>query len=374
MGEVKLKTIDIARMSAISSSAIEWLWKGRVALGKVTVIAGEPGLGKSLLTAFIAAAVTNYVPWPDGEKARSTGQVIFLSAEDDPSDTIKPRLIAAGADTDKCHILKCIKEQDDNDKEVVRFFNLAEDVDSLSAEIGKIGNVRAIIIDPVSAYLSDKDSNNNSAIRGLLLPLEDLARTLNVAIILVTHFNKSSDQSIIGRVIGSIGMVAAARAAYAVVKDETNSDLRYFLPIKNNIGNDYNGFAFHVETAHLLDEFLETSKVIWHPEAVNAKQIFSNTKEPTSGSNGAKTFLKELLAQGSLPCVKVFDEAEGAGYSRSSIQRAAKALGVTRAKMGMEGGWTWTLPKEANTSPQSDMREQMKRLGEDTEDDEDVPF
>lgn len=357
-----VSTIDLVCLNDINMQPIDWLWADRIALGKLTVLAGNPGLGKSQITAYMAATVTNQLKWPNSNESAPHGHVIFLSAEDDPADTIKPRLKAVGADMRLCHILKAVKETTDKE-DITRSFDLSKDIQNLGREVERLKNVKLIVIDPISAYLGDSDGNSNSAIRGLLTPLADLAMNYNLAIVLVTHLNKSKDQDIMGRVIGSIGLIAAARSGYAIIKDEQDPELRYFIPIKNNIGNDKDGFSFKIDSV-LLPEFIRTSKITWQPDSVDVQNLLYPEKEQNNSSgNGAKEFLEEILKYGSLSAPEVFSEGDKAGYSKSSLNRAAVKLNVKKRKGSMEKGWTWSLP----TSNSHLYKENMKQSSEDTE-------
>jgi putative DNA primase/helicase len=337
--------MEVICMSDIEIKPIDWLWPDRIACGKLTVIAGNPGLGKSQLTASLAAIVSTGRGWPDTLKPAPLGNIVFLSAEDDPADTIKPRLIAAGADVDRCHIIKAIRTKTKEGKDSIRTFDLTLDIERLGHAIARIGNVKLVIIDPFSAYLGETDSHNNAEVRGLLAPLSDMAAAHGVAILLVTHLNKSSSQDMIGRVIGSVGLIAAARAGYAVVKDEKTPETRYFVPIKNNVGNDTDGFAFQIEEV-MLEEGIQTSRIIWQEGMVNAHAVlYPSPEEKPTVTNAATAFLRELLEGKSMLASDIFAEGEAAGYSKSSIQRAKHKLGVTHRKLGMKGGFEWSLPK-----------------------------
>ncbi|MGO9947483.1 MAG: AAA family ATPase [Steroidobacteraceae bacterium] len=137
-------------MADVQPEKIEWLWPGRIAVGKQTLIGGEPGLGKSQITAALAAAVTTGGAWPCDEGRAPLGSVLILSAEDDASDTIRPRLDAAGADVSGVHLISAVRQSDGNGR---RTFNLQVDLALLEQAIKRIGNVRLVIIDPVSSYL-----------------------------------------------------------------------------------------------------------------------------------------------------------------------------------------------------------------------------
>ena len=335
--------VDLICMSDIESKPIEWLWKERIACGKLTVVAGNAGLGKSQITAYLAKVITTGSFFHNESELVNVGRVIFLSAEDDPADTIKPRLVAAGADVSLCHVLCAINIQNQDGKAGKRNFDLTQDIEQLGKICERFGDVRLIVIDPISAYLGNTDSNNNSDMRGLLMPLSDMAAKHEVALIVLTHLNKSTSQDAHSRVIGSVGLVAAARAAYMVQKDAEKPEIRYFVPIKNNIGNDHDGFAFSIEGVE-IGEGINTSKICWQDGLVDAQKILNpQTEEKPTATNGAADFLRELLTNKPMLVNDIFAEAEGMGYNKPAIQRAAKKIGVQRKKLGMDGGWQWSL-------------------------------
>ena len=334
--EVELLCVDDVEMVPIN-----WLWKDRIARGKITVIAGQPGLGKSQITAMLCAHITASIAFPDGAII-DAGDVIILSAEDDVSDTIKPRLIAAKADLKRCHFLDGIKIKI-NGEDAVRMFDLTQDIAPLENIIKLNGNVKLLIIDPVSAYQGQTDSHGNAEMRTLLSPYSKMAAKYNVSIVLVTHFNKSNSQEPLERVIGSIGLIAAARAGYAVIKDDKDESIRYLVPIKNNIGNDKDGFAFHIDGVTLQHD-IETSCICWHSEPIKAQKVLNPEaeKKPTQTS-AAAAFLQEILSDGPMLATDVFDNAAGAGYSKSTIQRAKSRIGAKTRKCGFDKGWVWYL-------------------------------
>jgi putative DNA primase/helicase len=337
------------RASEIQIKPINWLWKGRIARGKVSMIAGDPGLGKSQITISMASIVTNGGIWPVDKAKCDRGNVIFLSAEDDAADTIVPRLKAAKAVTDSVYIIDAVLDRTDSDgNKIPKHFNLATNLDRLDKMLSNLGNVALIIIDPITAYLGKTDSHKTSDVRALLAPLSKLAEKHNVAIVCISHLNKADSNDAITRVTGSLAFVAAARAAFLVTKDKDDANKRLFLPIKNNIGNDQTGLAFTLENS-IIDCNIETSRISWcsDPVSITANEALSQNDEPNEESalNEAKEFLCDLLVSGSVPAKKVRRSSEDAGHSWATTRRAKDKLDIKSKKSGDE--WMWGLPIKA---------------------------
>ncbi len=214
-----------SKASDIEPAPINWLWQDHFARGKYSMIVGDPGLGKSQFTAYIAAVVTQGDTWPDGTRCNQEGSVIILSAEDDPACTIVPRLIAARAKLDQVNIIEAVKAGfDSRGNQILKQFDLITDVAELDKMLTTMQNVAAVIIDPISAYLGNTNSHNNSDVRSALTPVSKLAEKHNVAIICVSHLNKTNGGNAISRVSGSIAFTATSRATFAVIKDKDDAN------------------------------------------------------------------------------------------------------------------------------------------------------
>jgi len=260
-------------LADVAPQPIRWLWPGRIALGKPTLIVGDPGLGKSFLTLWLAAQITTGREWPDDPlSVAPLGDAILLNAEDDAADTIRPRLDAAAADPSRVIALQGVRRIDPKGgPPALSLFTLHRDIPMLKAAIKKRPETKLVVIDPVSAFLGDVDSHNNSEVRALLAPLAQLAAEEGVALVIVSHLNKSGMGKAVYRTTGSLAFPAAARAVWAVTRDQEDDKRRLFLPIKNNIAEDQGGLAFRI-----IDGALE-----WEPDpvAIRADEAMAGTAE-----------------------------------------------------------------------------------------------
>jgi putative DNA primase/helicase len=242
---------------------VEWLWPDRIAIGKLTLIAGEAGLGKSQILSGIAASVTTGGLWPCGEGSAPPGSVVILSAEDGTADTVVPRLIAAGADLKRVQFVTAVRNQHGNG---CRAFSLQSDLELLDREIRRLGDVRLVGVDPISSYLGPRiDNHANAAVRSVLEPLGEMAERLRVAVVAITHPPKGTGTTAINRFIGSIAFVAAARAAYMVTRDPDDDTRRLFLPVKNNLAPLGKGLAFRLKERIVggPDSVTAASAIVW---------------------------------------------------------------------------------------------------------------
>jgi len=333
----------------VEAKPIRWLWPGRIACGKLSLIAGDPGLGKSQVTIAMAATVTRGGIWPvDGIHCQQ-GAVLFLSSEDDAADTIRPRLEAVGADLRQCFIIDAVRASDETGTILHRSFSLKHDLARLAETMASLGNVRLIIIDPITAYMGSVDSHKNTDVRSMLMPIAELAEDYAVAILGVSHLNKSNAQDALQRVTGSGAFVATARAGLVVVKDKANPARRLLLPIKNNLAKDVGGLAFSVQTAY-LENGIETSRVEWEEEPViitaDEAMRIDDGQDRSREREEAKRFLADLLAEGPVMAGEAERQYQESGISTATIRRAKKDLGVTSQKS--ETGWIWALPKVLN--------------------------
>jgi hypothetical protein len=341
-----LQTVCLAN---VEPQPINWLWPQKIARGKVTMISGDPGLGKSLLTVALASAVSTGARWPVTGGSAPRGSVIMLSDEDAVADTIRPRLDAAQADCSMVHALTMVCEIDDDGQIMERSFSLSKDIERLADVIERIGNCVLIQIDPISAYMGGTDSHKNSDVRGLLSPLSSLAERFNIAIVVVTHLNKGSGNAIY-RSVGSIAFTAAARSVIGVTKAHNDPNRRLVLPIKNNLGCDTSGMAYRIESAANGAPLL-----MWEPEPVDI-DINEVLNRPPDNEQWARNevadWLLSELGGNPVPAKELKARAAEAGHAWRTVERAKAHLKVRSKKDGMSGPWLWWHPDDVFRKPE----------------------
>lgn len=340
-------TLVVQRADTITPRPLEWMWPGRIARGKTTLIAGQPGTGKSQLTCAMAAAVTTGGRWPDGSTA-PLGRVVILNAEDEAADTIVPRLAAAGADRSLVHIVTAVRDVGRNGQPHERGLHLERDVAELSALVGELGNVVLVSIDPITAYLGGIDTHRTSDVRAVLAPLEQLAQRHRVAVVSISHLNKGGgSQEAMARVTGSGAFVAAARAAFLVARDPDDDARRLFLHGKSNLSVEPPGLAYTLAGVTLADG-ITTSRVEWAAGTVDVRADDVLAAGPLTDTRTraveAKDWLSDALAKGSRLRRELEQLAKRDGLAMPTVERAARALGVTMGRVSFGGPSLWTLP------------------------------
>lgn len=379
---VDLASVITRRVCDVEAVPIRWLWPGRIARGKLTMIAGHPGLGKSQLTCAIAAVVTTAGRWPVDGTSCELGAVAMLSAEDDVADTIRPRLEAGGADVSRVLVIDGVADAFDSaGMPVQRSMSLKMDIARLDRLFASRPDIAVLIVDPVSAYLGGTDSHVNADVRALLAPLSALAAKHQVAVIMVSHLNKgSANAEAMSRVTGSLAFVAAARGAFLVAKDKDDPDRRLFVPAKNNLARDVGGLAFKVESVALANG-INTSRIVWEPGPVliTADEAMAPAPDDSDRTmtDDAVEFLAAILKGGDRHLARDIKRRAGeAGISDKALRNARERLQVVSEREGfgvdMLTYWrlqlcppTPVLPNSAHGQNRAELRVEGKTEGAD---------
>ncbi|WP_367184130.1 AAA family ATPase [uncultured Azohydromonas sp.] len=324
---------------------VRWLWLGWLALGKLHILAGAPGQGKTTIALALASTVTTGGRWPDGTRC-PVGNVLVWSGEDDPVDTLLPRLLAAGADRARVFFVTGARIGGR-----VEPFDPARDLPALQAQAQRIGDVRLIIVDTVVSAVTG-DSHKNTEVRRSLQPLVDMAASMDAALLGITHFSKGGQgQDPASRVVGSVAFTAVARVVLVAAKSkgEDGEDRRILARSKSNIGPDEGGFAFSLEQCEPLPG-IHASRVTWG-DAVEgtARELLAepeDTGEPRAASDDAAAALVRILAGDIVPMQAAVDAMKREGFTDKVIRKARERLGVIvkRSGFGKELRSYWKLP------------------------------
>ena len=234
MDEAARKPV-LVDMSTVAPTPVRWLWPGRVARGRLSLLVGRAGLGKSFLTIDMAMRVTTGFGWPDGTTC-PTGTVLFICCEDDPGDTIRPRLDAAGADAGKVRLLKGVNFTDPKTGENIESTFTLQDVIALESALKSMPDCQLVIIDPIGSYLGGgTDSHRDNEVRGVLAPISALAEKYGPAVVIVAHTRKSSAKYADDTALGSRAFTGIVRTSWHLMADEKDAERKLFLPGKNNL-------------------------------------------------------------------------------------------------------------------------------------------
>jgi hypothetical protein len=327
-------------LDSVQPEPVEWVWERRTARGKLTLLAGDPGIGKTQIANDIAARVTTGGAWPDGGRA-PVGRCLILSADDGVADTIRPRLEAAGADLTKVEVLTAVV----NDDGKRRSFSLQQDLDALERKIREAGDVVLVEIDPITSYMGNGiDSHRTTDVRAVLEPVSAFAERNSVAVLAITHPPKAAQAKAIHAFTGSLAFAAAARIALLAV-EEPETDRRLLLSVKNNIGPAAAGIAYRLEQRVVTNNVVG-SHVVWDSEPVTmtANEAMRSGGNSESKIAEAEDLLREELADGPVSADEIIAKAARVEISEKTLRRAKKKLGIKASKGDFFGGWKWELP------------------------------
>lgn len=337
--------VELIDAAGIKPEPINWLWPGWLARGKLHVLAGQAGTGKTTIALDLAARVTAGTALPGGWKPER-GNVVVWSGEDDPADTLVPRLIAAGADLSRVRFVGEVTHGGD-----VCVFDPARDVPELARAIkGLQDGVSLLIVDPLVSAVAG-DSHKNAEVRRGLAPLVELAASIGAALIGITHFSKSTGgRDPLERVTGSLAFGALARIVYGTGKQEDGGLI--LARCKSNIGPDGGGWLYGFEQTDLPDHpHVKASRIVWGAAAEGtARELLADPEgdDEKSAIDEAIDFLERELESGRQPAKTVQRSANDAGISPKTLRTARDRLGVEKMREGFgpDGKWWWSLPHD----------------------------
>jgi hypothetical protein len=336
------------QLSRVERTPLRWLWRGRIPLGKITMLDGDPSLGKSVTMLDIAARVSAGKDWPDGLTGPTARGVVLVCAEDDLSDTMLPRLEAAGANLSRVRAVEL--ERDDEGR--LRPLSIPRDMARLAGALDDLRKTAPalLVVDPITAYLGEKtNSNNDPSVRRALLPLAELAKERAVAVVLIRHLNKSGELSAMYRGGGSIAFTALSRSALVAARHPEEEGWNVLAQVKSNLARLSPSLAYCVVPS---EDDPDVPVVQWGGEVpFSADELLRgrDARKEAPERDKACAFLVEVLADGPMTATDVEKYARDAGITARTLKRAFDHLGGTTNKVhdkstGKVSHWAWTLP------------------------------
>ena len=356
----------LVRLSDVTPEQVAWLWEGRLPVGKLVLLDGDPSLGKSTLGLTFAAHVSTGKPWPDGAHCEP-GDVVLMSAEDGLSDTVRPRLDAAGGDPARVHALTEIRYVDQDGKVSSRPPTLADT--AVLRELVTSVQAKLLIVDVLMAYLAKSDAHRDQDMRTVLHPVAQLAEDTGCTVLLLRHLNKATGGSAMYRGGGSIGIVGAARAAFLVAPDpdDESGQTRVLASIKSNLAVTPPAMTYRLESA----PDSHVARVVWLGESAHrADSLLSapaDAEERTERDEAADWLVGYLADNGGTAERKnVFKAARAAGFSEATLKRAKDKARVKHESSGFPRTTVWMLDPVSSVSSH-DPQQKNCELTEPTE-------
>lgn len=318
--------------SDLEPQPVSWAWTGHIALGALTLIDGDPGDGKSVMTMDLTARWTTGAPMPDGSaNPVPPSAVIVVAAEDDLNMTVSPRLRAAGADMSR---VLCVEGSRDGSQ-----FCLATDMPALERKVVAMG-ARIVILDPLQAFLGEAtDSNNDASVRRALGPLSMMARKHNVALLAVRHLNKSGSAKAVYRGGGSIGFIGAARAAFLVAPHPDEDDKRVLIATKNNLGPKGGALAYSLA----VDPIYNVVRVKWEGAMEASAQELLDGNNDGNSRKDITELLEHICSQGPMSWVQIGKHLAEAGFNAKTAEKYRGRVLAKHIGPGGNATTLWTL-------------------------------
>lgn len=309
----------------IESRQVEWLWKPYIPRGCLSIFEGDPDVGKSYLAMHLAAQVTTGGDVP-GEELLKPGRVLYVTAEDDPGLTVRPRIEAMGGDLRRVRVLQGLLTFDEDGLAL-----LEEEMERFTADL--------VIFDTLFSFLPDGvDLGKPSAVRAQLHALEQVFKAYNCAVMLIRHWTKGSKGKAIYRGGGLIDFIGVARTAMAVAKHPENPDQRVLAQVKNNIGRKADSLIFQLECKGDKLPVLKWKGIT----ELTADDLEGAVSTPGKAIDSAEDFLQHLLRSGPIAALKILEQADRRSISKRTLERAKRDLGVRSIKK--KEGFFWSLP------------------------------
>lgn len=318
--------LKLINMEEIEVEQINWLWYPYIPFGKITIIQGDPGDGKTTMILAVAAALTKGEKLPEANTIYPPMNVIYQTAEDGLGDTIKPRLLQANADCNRVLVI------DESHQELtLNDSRIEKAIIETSA--------RLFIVDPLQAYIGAKvDMYRANEVRPIFKKLASIAQKTNCAVVIIAHMSKSKSHKVNTQMLGSVDFSAATRSILSIGRIPNNPKIRAFIQTKNNLAPEGAAIAFE-----LNDGF----RWLGHWDITEDELMRNYSSNDKDALSKAKTLVTEMLSDGMKPCLEVKEHCSKNGISARTVDSAKSELNVLSKRIG--NAWYWQLPNNATS-------------------------
>jgi RecA-family ATPase len=352
-------TLHAYAASDITPRAIEWIWPDRIPAGKITLYTGKPDCGKTLALCDLIARVSTGNDWPDGSKnTNGPKYVLMASSEDDPVDTLIPRLLAAGADVNRVRILDSVTMQEamknqggaimSMRKGERRTLMLKAHVKIIKGMLKKHPDTTLVALDPLTAYLG-ADANKDTDIRPVMEGMADAVRGTRASIVGLIHHNKRSDVDALQKILGASSVAGVARAAWGFGRDPDDRTLFYMALVKGNLAKKRTGMKYRIEEVHVdsPDGPLGVPRIQWDGQMdEDANDMLAAERDKGEKRDRkldlATALIKLELERGPRQSREVYAKGESEGIGERTMKTAARQLGIVHEKR--QNGWFMSMP------------------------------
>jgi hypothetical protein len=343
--------MPFSAIGQIQSRSLDWLWPGRLALGKLAILDGDPGLGKSLVTLDLCARLSRGRPFPDNPTAPDWAAALVLNGEDDAADTIRPRLQALDADEQRVFVWHAGDDLDG------RLLSLPSDTAVLDDALTRT-RARLVVIDPIVAFLGPGvQITSDTSVRRALVPLAQLAQRHNTAVLMVRHLNKRPAHSPLYRGGGSIGFLAACRSGWLIARHPLAPEQCVLAPLKNNLAPPQPSLAYQLGKGVANDLSLSwLGPTEWTAAQLLARTPLSSPRR-LSAHERARAFLANYLKDGPRSSREVWAAALPLGFAERTLHRVKQELGIRSVRV-------WGIPDYLSywLLPGQELPQELKKL------------
>jgi putative DNA primase/helicase len=350
-GDENLKLELVTRSASdYQMEELRWLWPQKIPTGKMVFYTGKPDCGKTMCALDVAARVTTGADWPDGSKNQNgVGKVLIAASEDDPKDTLVPRLAAAGANLSNVEIVVCTAMTVKDKKRQRRELDLQRDAKMLIAAIRANPEIKLLVLDPITSFFGAADQNKDKDVRPIMDSLKRTCEKSGLTILGLIHSNKRSDVDAIGKVSGAGALAASVRAVWGFSRDTEDRKLYHMAHVKGNLTKDKSGLDYSIEETKVTIEgkAVGIPHIVWGARYEGDADDLLASERTQKDTKDTKAMAAKLLIRSQkfpIKCKPFYELAEAEGIKATTLKNAKRELekeGFEILSKMSNGSWWW---------------------------------